>query len=57
MELTPWKLPSGPYTMEVPSWTVHYGNFLMEHAPWKLPHCTYIMEVSKWNVHNGRYLI
>ena len=40
MELTPRKLPSGPYTMEVPSWNVHQGNFLMEHAPWKLLHGT-----------------
>ena len=46
MELTPWKLPSGTYTVEIPSWTVHDGRFLVELTPWKLPHGTYTMEVT-----------
>ena len=46
MERTPWKLPSGTYTMEVTSWNVHHGSYLMERTPWKLPHGTYTMEVT-----------
>ena len=46
MELTPWKLPDGPYTMEVTSSNLHHGSYLMEHTPWKLPHGTYTMEVT-----------
>ena len=30
MELTPWMLPHGAYTMEVTSLNVHYGSYLME---------------------------
>ena len=37
MELTPWKLPHGTYTMEVTS---------LELTPWKLPNGTYTMEVT-----------
>ena len=42
MELTPWKLlhgtytmklPHQTYTMEVTSWTLHHGSYLMEHTP------------------------
>ena len=46
MELTPWKLPTGPYTMEVTSWNLHHGCNLMERTPWKLPNGTYTMEVT-----------
>ena len=46
MERTPWKLPTGTYTMEVTSWNLHHGNTLMERPPWKLPHETYTMEVT-----------
>ena len=46
MELTPWKLPSGTYTIEVISWNVHHGSYLMELTPWKLPRGTYTMEVT-----------
>ena len=46
MELTPWKLPNGTYTMEVTLSNLHYGSYLMEHTPWKLPHRTYTMEVT-----------
>ena len=46
MELTPWKLLQGTYTMEVTSRNVHHGSYLMELTPWKLPHGTYIMEVT-----------
>ena len=33
MELTPWKGPSGAYTMEVTSWNLHHGSHLMELTP------------------------
>ena len=55
MELTPWKLPQGTYTMEatswnlqhkVTSWNLHHGSYLMELTPWKLPHGTYTIEVT-----------
>ena len=36
MELTPWKLPMGTYTIEVTSRNIHHGNYLMERTPWKL---------------------
>ena len=52
MELTPWKLPDGPYTMEVNSWNIHHGSYLMEPTPWSLPHGPYIMEVNSWNLHH-----
>ena len=46
MELTPWKLPHGTYTMEVTSWNVHLRGYLMERTPWKLPTGTYTMDVT-----------
>ena len=46
MELTPWKLPTGTYTMEVTSLDLHHGSYLIELTPWKLPNATYTMEVS-----------
>ena len=51
MELTPWKLPQGTYTMEVASWNLRHGSSLMELTPWKLPHGTYALEVTSWNLH------
>ena len=45
MELTPWKGPSGAYTMEVTSWNLHHGSHLMELTPWKCPSATYTMKV------------
>ena len=56
MELTPWKLNHGTYTMEVTSLNVQQGRYLMELTPWKLPHGTYTMEVTSWNLHHGSYL-
>ena len=62
MELTPWKLPHGTYTMEVPSSNLHHGSYLMELTQWKLAHGTYTMqvtygtytmEVTSWNIHHG----
>ena len=50
MELTPWKLPDGTYTMEVTSCNLHHGGYLMKLAKWKLPHGTYTMEVTSWNL-------
>ena len=41
--------------MEVTSWNLHHGSYLMEHTqcklameltPWKLPHGSYTMEVT-----------
>ena len=46
MKPTPWKLPSGTYTMEVISWNLHQGSNLMELTLWKLPNGTYTMEVT-----------
>ena len=46
MELTPWKLPSGTYTIEVTSWNLHHLSYLMERTSWKLPNGTYTMEVT-----------
>ena len=55
MELTPWKLANGTYTMqvtygtytmEVTSWNIHHGSYLNKLTPWKLPHGTYTMEVT-----------
>ena len=33
MELTPWKLPSGTYTMEDTYWNLHHGSYLVELTP------------------------
>ena len=49
MELTPWKLPQGSYTMEGSYWNLHHLSYLVELTPWKLPHGTYTMEVTSWN--------
>ena len=46
MELTPWKLPDGTNTMQVTSWNLHYGSYLMERTPWKLPSGSNTMEVT-----------
>ena len=46
MELTPWKLPHGTYTMEVTSLNLHRRSNLKDLTTWKLPHGTYIMEVT-----------
>ena len=46
MELTPWKVPHGTYTMEVTQWNLHNISYFKEHSPCKLPHGTYIMEVT-----------
>ena len=53
MDLTPWKFPSGIYTMEVTSitcamevssCTLHHRSYQMEPKLWKVPHGTYSME-------------
>ena len=46
MELTPWKLPYGTYTMERTSLNLHHGSDLMEVTPWKILSETYTMEVT-----------
>ena len=52
MELTPWKLPSGTFTIEVTVWNIHRGGYLMDLTPWKLPYGPYTMEVTSWNLHH-----
>ena len=52
MELTALKFPNRTYTMEVTSWNLHQGSYLVERTPWKLPYGTYIMEVTSWNLHH-----
>ena len=49
MEHTPWKLPSGTYTMDVTKLNVHHGSYLIERTPWKLPSGAYTMEFTSWN--------
>ena len=46
MELTPWKLPSGTYTMQGTSLNLLYGSYLMDFTLLKLPCGTYTMEVK-----------
>ena len=46
MEPTPRRVPNGTYTMEVTSWILHHGSYLIERIPWKLPLETYTMEVT-----------
>ena len=43
--------------MEVPSWNLHHGSYLLELTPWKLPSATYTNEVTYWNLQNGSYLV
>ena len=50
MDLTPWKLPHGTYTMNVTSLNLHNGSYLMEHTPWKL-----LSGITAWKLPNGRY--
>ena len=57
MELTPWKLPSETYTMEVTSWNLHHGSYQVKLAPWKLPRGTSTMELTSWNLHHGSYQV
>ena len=37
MELTPWKIPHGTYTMEVTSQNFYYVSLDMEHTHSQLP--------------------
>ena len=46
MEITPWKLPCGTYTMKGASWNIHHGIYLMDFTVLKLPHGTYTLEVT-----------
>ena len=54
--MVPW-LPHGTYTMEVASWNLHHGSYLVELTPCKLLHGTYTMEVISWSLHHGSYLM
>ena len=40
MDLTPWKVLHGMYTMEDNSWNLHHRIYLVELSPWKLPQGT-----------------
>ena len=56
MELPPVMLLVGTYTMEVTSWNLHNGSYLMERTPLKLPHGSYTMEVTSRNIQlNGNH--
>ena len=46
MELTPRKVPSGTYTIDITSWNLHHRSYLVEISPWKLAHGTNTMEVT-----------
>ena len=55
MELTPSKLPSGPYTMEGTSWNLHHrivaiGSYTMEVTSWNLHHGSYQVELTSWKL-------
>ena len=43
--------------MEVTSWNVHHGSYLMERIPWKITSGNNTMEVALWNLHHGCYLV
>ena len=43
--------------MEVTSWNVHHGSYLMKHTPWMLPSGTYTMEGNYRNLHHGSYFM
>ena len=43
--------------MEVTSWNLHHGSFLMELTPWKLPIGANTMQVTFRNLHYGGYLM
>ena len=43
--------------MEITSWNLHHGSYLMERTPWKLPCGTCTMEVTSWNLQDGSYLM
>ena len=43
--------------MEVTSWNLHHGSYLVERTPWKLPSLTSAMDVTYWNLHYGSYLV
>ena len=52
--------------MEVNSWNLHHGSYLMERTPLRLfsgctalkvPNRTYTMEGTSWNLQHGSYLV
>ena len=43
--------------MEVTSWNLHHGRYLIEPTSSKLPSGTYTMKVTLWNLHYGSYLM
>ena len=58
MEVTSWNLHQGNYLVELTPWTnLHHGSSLMELKSWKSPSGTYTMEVTSWNLHQGNYLV
>ena len=57
MQRTPWKLPSGSYTMEITSCNLNHVGYLTEVTPWKLSSGNYTMVVTSWNLHHESYLM
>ena len=43
--------------MEVTSWNLHHGRYLMELIQWKFLQTTFTMESKSWNLHHGSYLM
>ena len=43
--------------MEVISWNLHHGSYLIELTSSKLPSGTYTMKFTSWNLHHGSYLM
>ena len=62
MDLTPWYLPHGAYTIEGTSFNLHIGRYLVEHTSWKLPSGTldigsYLMEHTPWKLPHTTYTL
>ena len=43
--------------MEVTSWKLEHGSYLIELTPWKGPHLVHPTEITSWNVYHGSYLV
>ena len=43
--------------MEVTSWNLHHGWYLLELTQWKFLQRTFTIESSSWNLHHGSYLM
>ena len=43
--------------MDVTSWNLHHGSYLLEVTSWTLLKRTLTMKVTSWNLHHGSYLV